>query len=91
MPSQILIPILGTLVILMSLINSHPLSYSTTTIRDLDRTQADAAEEKVRVLADELETRINKSGEILEITSKLPQVSSTPFASSISPQLHGIP
>jgi hypothetical protein len=75
----------------MSLIISHPLSYSTTTIRDLDRTQADAAEEKVRVLADELETRINKSGEILEITSKLPQVSSTPFASSISPELHGIP
>ena len=91
MPSQIVIPILATLVILMSLIISHPLSYSTTTIRDLDRTQADAAEEKVRVLADELETRINKSGEILEITSKLPQVSSTPFASSISPELHGIP
>jgi hypothetical protein len=91
MPSQIVIPILATLVILMSLIISHPLSYSTTTIRDLDRTQADAAEEKVRVLADELETRINKSGEILEITSKLPQVSSTPFASSISPELPGIP
>ena len=91
MPSQIVIPILATLVILMSLIISHPLSYSTTTIRDLDRTQADAAEEKVRILADELETRINKSGEILEITSKLPQVSSTPFASSISPELHGIP
>jgi hypothetical protein len=91
MPSQIVIPILATLVILISLIISHPLSYSTTTIRDLDRTQADAAEEKLRVLADELETRINKSGEILEITSKLPQVSSTPFASSISPELHGIP
>ena len=91
MPSQIVIPILATVVILMSLIISHPLSYSTSTIRDLDRTQADAAEEKVRVLADELETRINKSGEILEITSKLPQVSSTPFASSISPELHGIP
>jgi hypothetical protein len=91
MPSQIVIPILATVVILMSLIISHPLSYSTTTIRDLDRTQADAAEEKVRVLADELETRINKSGEILEITSKLPQVSSTPFASSISPELHGMP
>ena len=91
MPSQIVFPILATLVILMSLIISHPLSYSTPTIRDLDRTQADAAEEKVRVLADELETRINKSGAILEITSKLPQVSSAPFASSISPELHGIP
>ena len=91
MPSQIVIPILATLLILMPLIMSPPLSYSTTTIRDLDRTQAYAVEEKVRVLADELETRINKSGEILEITSKLPQVSSTPFASSISPELHGIP
>ena len=91
MPSQIVIPILATLIILMSLIISYPLSYSITTIRDLDRTQAEAAEEKVRVLADELETRINKSGAILEITSKLPQVSSTPFASSISPELPGIP
>src|SRR5215212_1762930 len=91
MPSQIVIPILAILVILMSLIVPYPLSYSTTTIRDLDQTQADAAEEKLRVLADELETRINKSGEILEITSKLPQVSSTPFASSISPELPGIP
>ena len=81
MPSQIVIPILATLIILMSLIISYPLSYSITTIRDLDRTQAEAAEEKVRVLADELETRINKSGAILEITSKLPQVSFTPFAS----------
>ena len=70
---------------------SPPLSYSTATITDLDRTQAEAAEEKVRFLADQLETRINKSGAILEITSKLPQVSSTPFASSISPELHGIP
>jgi hypothetical protein len=92
MPSQIVIPILATLAILMSLIISHPLSYSTTTIADLDQTQGEVAEEeKVRVLADELETRINKSGAILEITSKLPEVSSTPFASSISPELHGIP
>ncbi len=70
---------------------SPPLSYSTATITDLGQTQAEAAEEKVRFLADQLETRINKSGAILEITSKLPQVSSTPFASSISPELHGIP
>jgi len=75
----------------MSLIMSPPLSYSTATITDLGQTQAEAAEEKVRFLADQLETRINKSGAILEITSKLPQVSSTPFASSISPELHGIP
>ncbi len=45
----------------------------------------------VNILANELETRINKSGAILEITSTLPEVNSAPFASSISPELHGIP
>jgi hypothetical protein len=34
------------------------------------------------ILAHELETKINKSGAILEITSKLPDVKSTPFANS---------
>jgi hypothetical protein len=53
--------------------------------------QTEAAEDKVRVLANELETRVNKSGAILEITSELPQVSSAPFASSTNPELHGIP
>jgi hypothetical protein len=43
------------------------------------------------ILANELETRINKSGAILEITSRLPEVKSAPNASSISPELHGIP
>jgi hypothetical protein len=79
-----------TIFVLVTVITPPHLSYSST-IADLNQTQAEAAEEKVRVLADELETRINKSGAILEITSKLPQVSSTPFASSISPELHGIP
>jgi hypothetical protein len=45
----------------------------------------------VTLLANELETRLNKSGAILEITSRLPEVNSAPFASSISPELHGIP
>jgi hypothetical protein len=44
----------------------------------------------VSILADELETKINKSGAILEITSRLSETKSTPFASSISPELHGI-
>src|SRR3712207_8696241 len=42
-------------------------------------------------LANEVETRINKSGAILEITSRLPEARSTPFANSISPELNGIP
>jgi hypothetical protein len=57
--------------------------------------EADKEEEDpillVSLLANELETRINKLGAILEITSRLPELMSTPFASSISPQLHGIP
>lgn len=44
----------------------------------------------VSILAHELETKINKLGAILEITSRLPEVKSTPFASSLSPELHGI-
>jgi len=42
------------------------------------------------ILAHEQETKSNKSGAIIEITSKLPEVKSTPFANSISPELHGI-
>src|SRR3712207_9387393 len=45
----------------------------------------------VGILANDLETKINKSGAILEITSRLPEVKSAPFANSISPELHGIP
>jgi hypothetical protein len=45
----------------------------------------------VLALSRDLETRINKSSTILEITSKLPEVKFTPFAGSISPELHGIP
>lgn len=87
---------------LISLIVSAPLSYSTT-IASLNQTLAEGPKTElimepdkdpvltVNFLANELETRINKSGAILEITSRLPQVNSAPFASSISPELHGIP
>ena len=34
----------------------------------------------VTLLANELETRLNKSGAILEITSRSPEVNSAPFA-----------
>jgi hypothetical protein len=57
-------------------------------------TEADKEEDSillVSLLANELEIRLNKSGTILEITSRFPEVNSTPFASSISPELHGIP
>jgi Cache domain len=45
----------------------------------------------VKLLADNLETSLNKSAAILEVTSKLPEVNSTFYATSISPEIHGIP
>ncbi|MDQ3837024.1 MAG: cache domain-containing protein, partial [Thermoproteota archaeon] len=68
---------------------------STSTIAIQNQTGGEIKEEyknpMVSVLADDLETRINKSGAILEITSKLPEVRSAPFAGSIASELHGIP
>ncbi len=70
---------------------------ATNTLADLNQTEAaeratDVYQNPiVNILANELETRINKSGAILEITSRLPELNSAPFASSISPELHGIP
>jgi Cache domain len=92
--------ILGSLAtpLLMTLLIISSSTLSATTMPDLN--QAKAAEKEimdiypnpiVNILANELETRINKSGAILEITSSLPEVKSAPFASSISPELHGIP
>ena len=91
--------------LLMVLITPTHLSYSTTTTELLNQTEVEAAEEErivdtdlyknnpliiVTTLANELETRINKSGAILEITSRLPEVRSTPLANPISPELNGI-
>ncbi|NOJ29450.1 MAG: hypothetical protein DA328_04700 [Nitrososphaeraceae archaeon] len=45
----------------------------------------------VQLLADQLETKLNKSAAILEIASTLPQISTLPNASLIDPSLHGIP
>jgi Cache domain len=45
----------------------------------------------VKLLADDLENRLNKSAAILEITGELPQVKNASYAGSISSELHGIP
>ena len=101
MPSPIIlfgilaIPLLTALIVSTHV--SSTVSATDTLVADLNQTEA--AEQAmdvyqnplVNILANELETRINKSGAILEITSRLPEVRSTPFASSISPELHGIP
>lgn len=44
----------------------------------------------VKLLAESLESRINKSAAILEVTSKLPQIRSVSYANFISDELHGI-
>jgi hypothetical protein len=96
-----------TIAVLMVLIVSSPPLSSSTTMPDLNQSQPEegavAGTEStieadkedptlvVTLLANELETRLNKSGAILEITSRLPEVNSASFASSISPELHGIP
>ena len=62
----------------------HNETTESTTIR-ADRTLM------VKLLADNLENRLNKSAAILEITGELPQVKNVSYASSISSELHGIP
>ncbi|HJR47201.1 MAG TPA: cache domain-containing protein, partial [Nitrososphaeraceae archaeon] len=86
--------------ILMALILSPNLSYSSSSpstansMAHFNQTEAEIIPDKnpiVDILANELETRINKSGAILEITSRLPQVKSAPYASSISSEFNGVP
>ena len=45
----------------------------------------------LKLLAENLENRLNKSAAILETTGELPQVKNASYASSISSELHGIP
>src|SRR5918998_4260600 len=45
----------------------------------------------VKLLAENLENRLNKSAAILEVAGELPQVKNLSYANSISSELHGIP
>jgi hypothetical protein len=99
-PSAIILGILAIPLLTALMASTHVSSTATATNTLADLNQTEAAEEEtmdvyqnpmVKILANELENRINKSGAILEITSKLPEVNSAPFASSISAELHGIP
>ena len=68
-------------------------SSSPSTISFQNQTESEIIVHKnpiVSILAHDLESRINKSAAILEITSKLQEVKSAPFASSIAPELNGI-
>lgn len=82
-------------------IQLSPVSAQSTVVDKIERfqnkTAATAAEETidtgliVKLLSDNLETSLNKSAAILEVTSKLPEVNSAFYATSINPELHGIP
>lgn len=95
MTSLIILDVMTILSLMAPMLCSPPLSFSKA-----DLNHSETAAEKIKdvyqnpivsVLANDLETRINKSGAILEITIKLPEIKSVPFASSISSELHGIP
>lgn len=101
MHSSILANMLVILLPLALIMSPHPISSSSSSSSSSasaitvhpNQTDAEITVQRdsiVSILADELETKINKSGAILEITSKSPEVKSTPFARSISPELHGI-
>ncbi|HEX2407099.1 MAG TPA: cache domain-containing protein, partial [Nitrososphaeraceae archaeon] len=45
----------------------------------------------VQLLANQLETKLNKSAAILELASEFPQIRALPNASLINPSFHGIP
>ncbi|MFL6480651.1 MAG: hypothetical protein ACJ70S_06035, partial [Nitrososphaera sp.] len=47
-------------------------------------------ESLVTLISNDVETKINNSGTILEITSMIPEVNSIPFPNSITAELHGI-
>ncbi len=100
MRSAIIVSALATSLIMAMLVVPSSSFTSASTIQHLNETEIaekeiiDAHQKNsivVNILANDLETRINKSGAILEITSRLPEVKSAPFANSITPGLHGIP
>ncbi len=94
----ILLGVLAISLLTTVMVSTH-VSTATGSNTQADLNQTEAGEQAidvyqnpiVNILANELETRINKSGAILEITSRLPELNSAPFAGSISPELHGIP
>jgi hypothetical protein len=97
--SAIIVSALGISLLMAMFVASSSFT-STSTTQDLNQTETaekeiiDAHQKNsivVNILANDLETRINKSAAILEIACRLPEVKSTPFANSIAPELHGIP
>src|SRR5919202_6103794 len=68
-----------------------PIASSPSSLSSNNATTLDSKILNIKLLANNLENRLNKSAAILEMTSKLPEVRKVSFASSINNTLHGIP
>ena len=77
-----------------TLVESANAQSTLDSIRGLQNETAESKVDRsliVKLLADNLEDRLNKSAAILEITSRLPELKNVSYANSIDPTLHGIP
>ena len=77
-----------------TLIESAYAQSTLDSIRGLQNGTAESTVDRsliVKLLADNLEDRLNKSAAILEITSRLPELKNVSYANSIDTTLHGIP
>ncbi|HKG40590.1 MAG TPA: hypothetical protein VKA98_00470, partial [Nitrososphaeraceae archaeon] len=77
-----------------TLVDSANAQITLDSIRGLQNGTAQSTVDRsliVKLLADNLEDRFNKSAAILEITSRLPELKNVSYANSIDTTLHGIP
>ena len=76
-----------------TLVESANAQSTLDSIRGLQNETAESKVDRsliVKLLADNLEDRLNKSAAILEITSRLPELKNVSYANSIDPTLHGV-
>jgi hypothetical protein len=77
-----------------TLVESANAQSALDSIRGLQNGTAESTVDRsliVKLLAHNLEDRLNKSAAILEITSRLPELKNVSYVNSIDPTLHGIP
>lgn len=77
-----------------TLVESTNAQSTLDSIRGLQNRTAEGTVDRsliAKLLAHNLEDRLNKSAAILEITSRLPELKNVSYANSIDPTLHGIP
>jgi hypothetical protein len=77
-----------------TLVDSANAQITLDSIRGLQNGTAQSTVDRsliVKLLADNLQDRFNKSAAILEITSRLPELKNVSYANSIDTTLHGIP